>query len=107
MFEAIGCGKEESITFYNAWVKHVKNIVPPNRLLVFEVKEGWEPLCKFLDLSVPEGPFPRVNDTQTMLRNFKKLRIVSYVTMWGIPILLATVAIVSAAIMLCFTDGNW
>ena len=27
---------------------------------------GWEPLCKFLDLPVPDIPFPRVNDSASM-----------------------------------------
>jgi hypothetical protein len=30
-------------------------------LLVYEVAQGWEPLCKFLDVAVPDEPFPRVN----------------------------------------------
>lgn len=38
--------------------------VPPDRLLVFDVKQGWEPLCKFLGLPVPATPFPRSNDAQ-------------------------------------------
>lgn len=40
----------------------VKAAIPASRLLVFQVKEGWEPLCAFLGLPVPEGPFPRTND---------------------------------------------
>lgn len=35
---------------------------PPARLLRFEVKDGWEPLCEFLGLPVPDQPFPRVNE---------------------------------------------
>jgi len=34
---------------------------PPERLLVYSQKMGWEPLCHFLDLPVPEASFPRVN----------------------------------------------
>ena len=37
------------------------------RLLVFDVTEGWEPLCKFLGVQVPDGSFPRVNDTAQVL----------------------------------------
>jgi hypothetical protein len=41
----------------------VQETIPPERLLVFEVKEGWGPLCAFLDVPVPEDePFPRVNE---------------------------------------------
>lgn len=37
--------------------------VPPDQLLVFEVTEGWEPLCTFLDVEAPAEPFPRSNST--------------------------------------------
>jgi len=39
----------------------VRGLVPPERLLEWSVQDGWEPLCKFLDKPVPEGPFPHVN----------------------------------------------
>ena len=36
----------------------------PDRVLVVDVKQGWEPLCAFLGVPVPEDePFPHVNDT--------------------------------------------
>lgn len=40
----------------------VKTAISPERLLVFNVKEGWGPLCEFLGLPVPEVPFPWFND---------------------------------------------
>jgi hypothetical protein len=44
--------------------EEVKEHVPANRLLVYEVKEGWGPLCEFLQVEVPEDkPFPHLNDT--------------------------------------------
>ena len=89
LFDTIGLGKSESVKFYNNWVNYVKKVVPPNRLLVFEAKQGWGPLCKFLDLPIPEGPFPRINDTPALLWNFKKLKIAAYVVVWGLPILIA------------------
>ena len=67
----------------------MKKVVPSNRLLVFEAKQGWEPLCKFLELPIPEGQFPHVNDTPAMLANFRNIKIVSYCVIWVIPILLA------------------
>jgi hypothetical protein len=42
--------------------EHVQNTVPKERLLVFNVKEGWEPLCTFLECPIPNVPFPHVND---------------------------------------------
>jgi hypothetical protein len=41
----------------------VKRHVPAERLLVWSVQEGWEPLCEFLERDVPDVPFPHVNDT--------------------------------------------
>ena len=40
----------------------VKSEIPPERLLVFQVTEGWGPLCRFLDVDEPSTPFPRDND---------------------------------------------
>lgn len=41
----------------------VKNTVPADRLLVWDPKDGWEPLCSFLEVEVPGEPLPRTNDT--------------------------------------------
>jgi hypothetical protein len=45
------------------WNARVKADVPPERLLVWEPSDGWEPMCEFLAVPVPDGPLPRVNDT--------------------------------------------
>ena len=56
------------------WVHEQHNIRVINEnkegeILVFNVKEGWPPLCKFLGVDVPERiPFPNVNDTKTAKR---------------------------------------
>lgn len=47
---------------FDQHIDEVKQTVPSERLLVYQVKEGWEPLCRFLGKSVPEGkPFPNLN----------------------------------------------
>ncbi|KNC97027.1 uncharacterized protein SPPG_07427 [Spizellomyces punctatus DAOM BR117] len=43
-------------------LEEVKRSVPSEKLLVFEVSQGWEPLCKFLERPVPNEPFPRTNE---------------------------------------------
>ncbi len=43
--------------------EEVKRTVPAERLLVWDVTEGWGPLCEFLEVKVPEVPMPRVNDS--------------------------------------------
>ncbi|HEY4450959.1 MAG TPA: sulfotransferase [Solirubrobacteraceae bacterium] len=42
--------------------ERVERTVAPERLLVWEVGEGWEPLCAFLDVPVPDEPLPHAND---------------------------------------------
>lgn len=44
--------------------QEVQDSVPADRLLVWSASEGWEPLCEFLELPVPDTPFPRLNDSQ-------------------------------------------
>ena len=55
------------------WNQTVIDTVPAERLLVWNPKEGWEPLCEFLELPVPEQPLPHVNDTE----NFQKALIMA------------------------------
>eukprot|EP00439_Symbiodinium_sp_Y106_P034895 s6425_g4.t1 len=43
------------------WVQQVEEVVPFEKLLVFNVSDGWGPLCKFLDMPVPPGEFPNLN----------------------------------------------
>jgi hypothetical protein len=38
--------------------------VPKERLLVFDVAQGWEPLCAFLGVPVPDTPYPRENSKE-------------------------------------------
>lgn len=56
--------REHLIKRFNEHVEDVKASIAPERLLVFEAKDGWEPLCEFLEVPVPEGDYPRVNDTE-------------------------------------------
>jgi hypothetical protein len=46
----------------------VRRRVPPERLLVFDVREGWAPLCDFLGVEAPGEPFPRLNEAREMRR---------------------------------------
>ncbi len=44
--------------------EEVQRTVPSDRLLVWSVTDGWEPLCEFLDADVPDMPFPHLNDSK-------------------------------------------
>jgi hypothetical protein len=45
------------------WNDQVKHTVPSERLLVWNPRDGWEPLCQFLEVDAPDGDVPRLNDT--------------------------------------------
>jgi len=47
--------------------EQVMSVVPAERLLVWDVTQGWEPLCTFLEVDVPDEPFPHVNDSGTFI----------------------------------------
>lgn len=51
-----------AISRYEQMNNAVVETVPAERLLVFQVSQGWEPLCRFRDVAVPPGEFPRVNE---------------------------------------------
>lgn len=60
---------QESFESFN---EEVRQTVPKERLLELNIKEGWKPLCKFLDLPIPNEPFPFVNSTKEFQNNWKK-----------------------------------
>jgi len=56
--------KPSIVSAYRRRTEEVRAAIPPSRLLVFDVAEGWEPLCRFLGKPVPAEPFPRANSTE-------------------------------------------
>lgn len=61
--------KAYALKIYNRHIEEVKRTVPPERLLVYQVSQGWEPLCRFLGVPAPVGqPFPHLNDTAQFQR---------------------------------------
>nr|XP_026690220.1 uncharacterized protein LOC100186200 [Ciona intestinalis] len=60
----VGSGKPEPF-LWKTWLRrhnaYVRVTVPRDQLLEFDVKEGWEPLCTFLNLEIPDEEFPCEN----------------------------------------------
>lgn len=63
--------KQEMIALYNRHMERVKQCVPEDRLLIFDPSDGWEPLCKFLGVAVPDLPFPITNPPDDFQRVFR------------------------------------
>jgi hypothetical protein len=74
--------------------EEVKRTVPADRLLVYEVKEGWGPLCSFLGVPIPEGkPFPHLNDAEEFRSRIRRaalvMRAVGYSVLGAVALILA------------------
>ena len=52
---------------YERHNEEVRKSIPPDRLLVFNARQGWEPLCRALGLSVPDDPFPWANQERALV----------------------------------------
>jgi hypothetical protein len=85
-----------AIEMFHRHNEEVRRRVPPERLLVYDVKEGWAPLCDFLGVEVPDEPFPHLNHTREMRRRLLGLVAASAV----VPILAGAVVIVALAYLL-------
>jgi hypothetical protein len=60
--------REHAIGVFERHTAAVRAVVPRDRLLVYDVSQGWEPLCVFLGVPVPDEPFPRVNSNEEFQR---------------------------------------
>ncbi|GAB3132456.1 sulfotransferase family protein [Microbispora hainanensis] len=67
--------EQRAVAAYHRHVAAVLAAVPAERLLVFDVREGWGPLCAFLGVAAPPGvPFPHLNDAASIRRTFELMR---------------------------------
>lgn len=88
LFDGRFADRDHAVDVFERHLDHVRATCPPERLLVFDVAQGWEPLCTFLDVPVPRHPFPHLNDARVMRRRLAGLR-------WGTraaPIVIASAA---------------
>jgi hypothetical protein len=53
--------KDFMVSFFNNRNAEIINAIATDRLLVYQVQEGWKPLCEFLDVPIPDTGFPRIN----------------------------------------------
>ena len=63
-FGGVFDNRESALAAYRRRTEEVRAAIPPERLLVFDVAEGWEPLCRFLGKPAPGIPFPHVNTNE-------------------------------------------
>ncbi len=66
VFEGRFAEREHAIELYRRHNEEVMSTVPRERLLVYEVAQGWEPLSEFLGVRPPGGPFPHLNRAESL-----------------------------------------
>jgi Sulfotransferase domain len=69
--------REHAIETFERHNEEVKQRVPPEKLLVYDVKEGWGPLCDFLGVDIPDQPFPHLNDTRVFRERVRRMRLLT------------------------------
>jgi len=81
--------RSHAIKVFERHNEEVRRRVPRDKLLVYEVKEGWGPLCEFLGVEEPDKPFPRLNDAAEMRRRIRSVQALSL----AVPAVLALLAV--------------
>ncbi|MDX1528057.1 MAG: sulfotransferase [Gammaproteobacteria bacterium] len=66
--------RDHAVAVYEKNNADVQAALEDDRLLVYHLGDGWEPLCRFLDRPVPDSPFPRSNSTAEFTEMMKKLQ---------------------------------
>jgi len=78
---------------YVSYNRAVQEAVPADRLLIFNAKQGWEPLCEFLGVSVPEGiTFPHVHTRAKLLGEMWFLELITWI--WPLAGVLPLICII-------------
>ena len=72
VFDGRPADRDHAISVYNRNIKDVLTMVPPDQLLVHNLGDGWEPLCQWLDLAIPEVDYPRGNTTSDFVKAISK-----------------------------------
>jgi len=61
--------KQAAIAAFNRHNEEVLATVSRDRMLIYDVKNGWEPLCRFLNVPIPSTSFPKTNTTEEFVKN--------------------------------------
>lgn len=57
--------REHAISVFRAHIAEVQRSIPEDRILTYQISEGWRPLCRFLDVPTPATPIPHENTRET------------------------------------------
>jgi len=68
---------------FDEHIDEVRATIPASRLLVYEVRDGWGPLCDFLEVPVPSVDFPNINDNEATKAILKRIMDEGFEAVFG------------------------
>ena len=80
--------KKNMIRTYNLHVENVRSTCPPKKLLEFSCSDGWEPLCKFLNVPIPDKPYPNLGGAVAFRKRISFMNVIGWIIFilgFGIP----------------------
>ena len=82
-----------AITVYKQWIEEVKANVPADKLLIFDCKQGWGPLCAFLNLPEPIQKFPHSNTNEDFQARYAKRIRHQFIKEFVLPVSVVALAV--------------
>ena len=91
-----GINRSILLTGYRNHNERVRQIIPASRLLEFNVREGWKPLCEFLGVQTPSTPFPHRNaggigSTKILANAVSRLSLLPVILILSVLLLIAVI----------------
>jgi hypothetical protein len=67
VFEERLTDRDHATRIFRRHIAEVQSEIAPDRLLTFDVRNGWGPLCEFLGAEAPDDPFPKTNSSKVFV----------------------------------------
>jgi hypothetical protein len=94
--------RDFAIEVFNRHNDQVLRDVPADRLLVYEISQGWGPLCAFLGVPVPEGkPFPHLNEAPEFRARIVREALIVRIVGYG-ALIVAALVVILLAVKFCW-----
>ena len=59
--------RDHAIRIFRRHIAEVQSEIRSDRLLTFDLRSGWKPLCEFLEVEAPDIPFPKTNSSKAFV----------------------------------------
>jgi hypothetical protein len=74
--------RQNAKPIYKEHYAKIRRLVPPERLLNYELGSGWAPLCEFLGKEIPKENFPHLNETEVLRARIAEFEREMLISSW-------------------------